>query len=105
MACGHHHIVDDRIRHAEQAAAARPGRRSFVGRCLAILRMWRQRAEERRALAALDDRLLADIGVTRGDAERECAQPFWRPGGDDAGERSLPGARAIATDLLYLSGR
>ena len=105
MARGNHHIVDDRIRHAEQAAATRPDRGSFLQRCLTTLHLWRQRAAERRALAALDDRLLADIGVTRADAERECAQPFWCPGGDDTRWRSFPGARAIAADLLYLSGR
>lgn len=105
MARGHHYIVDDRLRHAEQAVAARPGRFSFLRRCLATLRLWRQRARERRALAALDDRLLADIGVTRADAERECERPFWHPGGDDASERPFPGERAIAADLLYLSGR
>lgn len=105
MARGNHDIVDDRVRYAEEAPAARPDRGSFVRRWLATVRMWRQRAEERRALATLDDHLLADIGVTRADADRECAQPFWRPGGDDACERSVPGARAIAADLLYLSGR
>src|SRR5690348_10999036 len=102
MARGYHDIVDNHSRHAEEAPAARPGRRSFVRRWLATLRTWRNRARERRALAELDDRLLADIGVTRADAERECAQPFWHPGGDDTPERSFPGARAIAADLLYL---
>jgi uncharacterized protein YjiS (DUF1127 family) len=33
---------------------------------------------QRRALAELDDRLLADIGVTRAEARRECAVPLWR---------------------------
>lgn len=105
MARGNHDILDNHSRHAEEAPAARADRGSFIGRWLATLRMWRDRARERRALATLDDHLLADIGVTRADADRECAQPFWRPGGDDACERSVPGARAIATDLLYLSGR
>lgn len=32
---------------------------------------------QRRHLAALDDALLADIGLTREDARREAARPFW----------------------------
>ena len=33
---------------------------------------------QRRALAQLDSRLLDDIGVSREDAVREAAKPFWR---------------------------
>jgi uncharacterized protein YjiS (DUF1127 family) len=29
-------------------------------------------------LATLDDRLLADAGLTRADQDRECNKPFWR---------------------------
>jgi uncharacterized protein YjiS (DUF1127 family) len=35
------------------------------------------RVRERRELQELDDRLLADIGLTHADVERECAKPFW----------------------------
>ena len=34
-------------------------------------------ARQRRALAALDDRALADIGLTRDAAESEARRPFW----------------------------
>jgi uncharacterized protein YjiS (DUF1127 family) len=34
--------------------------------------------EERRALGALDDATLKDIGLSRADVERELAKPFWR---------------------------
>jgi uncharacterized protein YjiS (DUF1127 family) len=37
-----------------------------------------ERARERRKLAALDDRLLKDIGLTRSDVEAEISRPFWR---------------------------
>jgi uncharacterized protein YjiS (DUF1127 family) len=40
---------------------------------------WQERAESRRLLARLDDRLLRDMGVSRADVERECGKPFWRP--------------------------
>ena len=36
------------------------------------------RAEQRRALAALDDRMLKDVGIAPGEAAREIAKPFWR---------------------------
>jgi uncharacterized protein YjiS (DUF1127 family) len=39
---------------------------------------WHERARQRRALAALSDELLRDIGVTRFDAEHEANKPFWR---------------------------
>jgi len=32
---------------------------------------------QRRALAALDDAMLRDIGLTRGQALTEAARPFW----------------------------
>ncbi|HEX7967010.1 MAG TPA: DUF1127 domain-containing protein [Stellaceae bacterium] len=43
-----------------------------------LLSRWRDRARDRRLLASLDDRLLADMGMTRFDAAHECAKPFWR---------------------------
>lgn len=39
---------------------------------------WLQRDRDRRALQALDDRLLRDIGISRGDVEAEAAKHFWR---------------------------
>lgn len=35
------------------------------------------RYRQRRRLAELDDHLLSDIGLTRGDVEQECAKRFW----------------------------
>ena len=34
---------------------------------------------QRRALLALDDAMLKDIGISRVDALREGNKPFWRP--------------------------
>jgi uncharacterized protein YjiS (DUF1127 family) len=33
--------------------------------------------QSRRALAALDDAALADIGISRVEAQNEAARPFW----------------------------
>jgi uncharacterized protein YjiS (DUF1127 family) len=43
----------------------------------AVLALWRQREHTRRALAALDARALADIGLSENDRRRECARWFW----------------------------
>ncbi len=45
---------------------------------LQTLLVWQERARQRRQLASLDDRLLSDMGVSRTEAEREAAIPFWR---------------------------
>ena len=45
---------------------------------VACLREWRRRTRERAELAALDDRTLKDIGLTRADAEFLSNKPFWR---------------------------
>ena len=41
---------------------------------------------QRRQLAGLSDRQLADIGVTRNGAEAEAARPFWDLPADQAGK-------------------
>ncbi|MBL8259528.1 MAG: DUF1127 domain-containing protein [Candidatus Competibacteraceae bacterium] len=40
---------------------------------------WRELYRQRRALLALDDAMLKDIGISRVDALREGSKPFWRP--------------------------
>ncbi len=45
---------------------------------LETLRVWQERDQQRRHLAALDDRLLRDMGISRAEAAREAAVPFWR---------------------------
>ena len=42
------------------------------------LATWQRRASERRHLMRLDDRLLADMGLSRADVEHEYRTPFWR---------------------------
>ena len=43
-----------------------------------VLREWQRRRRDRAVLAAFDDRMLRDIGVTRVDALFEINKPFWR---------------------------
>jgi uncharacterized protein YjiS (DUF1127 family) len=69
---------------SDRAAHAGPFPRQFAGRglyvCAVVIRTWFQRSRQRRSLAELDDRMLRDIGVTRSQAEREAAKPFWCAG-------------------------
>lgn len=39
---------------------------------------WQERRRQRRALEALPDHLLHDIGLSRADAGTEADKPFWR---------------------------
>lgn len=61
------------------------GRRSLGQRArdgviaaLAALPAWHRRARERAQLLTLDERMLADIGITRAEAEYLGNKPFWR---------------------------
>lgn len=38
----------------------------------------RKAATGGRNMASLDDRLLVDVGISRSQAAREIAKPFWR---------------------------
>lgn len=43
-----------------------------------LLRLWRQNSRTRRQLAALDERLLSDVGISHGERMEELNKPFWR---------------------------
>jgi uncharacterized protein YjiS (DUF1127 family) len=45
---------------------------------LARLSEWRRRSEQRATLASMNDRMLKDVGISRGDAVREASKPFWQ---------------------------
>ena len=49
-----------------------------AARIFAQLREWRRRTKDRARLTALDDRMLADIGITRTEANFLSDKPFWR---------------------------
>lgn len=48
-------------------------------RLVRMIELWQDRVSGRRHLMALDERTLGDLGLSRCDAEREGAKPFWRP--------------------------
>ena len=52
---------------------------SFLLSAIDLLMRWQERADQRHALAELDDRLLRDIGLDRVAARREARKPFWQP--------------------------
>ena len=67
------------IQMAETLGAANfgaPGGR-VLPRMTGALMDWFARASQRRRLQDLDERMLADIGLTRADAEQESRKPFW----------------------------
>ena len=43
-----------------------------------LLAAWDARRRARLHFAALDDRALADVGLTRDQQRIECAKPFWQ---------------------------
>jgi uncharacterized protein YjiS (DUF1127 family) len=63
-----------------ETAAGRVGRsRASTGaRLLAAFGVWHRRARQRAELAGLSDRVLADIGLSRAEAEFLANKPFWR---------------------------
>jgi len=59
----------------------RDGKRLIIGevlRTVTIVRTWNRRARARRQLAMFDAHILADIGLTREEAQREAQKPFWQ---------------------------
>ena len=60
------------------ALQSRPSARRPFAELRSLIDEWRRRARGRRELAALSDRCLRDIGLTRYDANREARKPFWR---------------------------
>ena len=49
----------------------------WLGRLLRLPLEWYVERRSRAELAQLGDDMLKDIGLTRGDVERELARPFW----------------------------
>ena len=62
---------------ASRIAAPRRIVRVLKG-ALTRLAEWRERCEQRKHLAGMNERMLKDIGISRADAAREANKPFWR---------------------------
>ena len=72
MVAMHWHATRPRQRHAVLALG------DASDHVVASLGEWRRRTRERAELAALDDRMLKDIGLTRAEAQFLSNKPFWR---------------------------
>jgi uncharacterized protein YjiS (DUF1127 family) len=69
---------------SDGSIAAKPVRalgkvRRLAVKLLKIIVIWQDRAEQRHALGALNERMLKDIGVSHADAYKEARKPFWLP--------------------------
>ena len=62
----------------DDAPALRARSSGAVDRFFALLLTWSERARQRRALAGMSARMLADIGAGREEAMVEARKPFWR---------------------------
>ncbi len=47
-------------------------------RVAGVMLLWHTRAVERSHLAKLEDYHLQDMGISRAEADREAAKPFWK---------------------------
>lgn len=76
------HTMVDAERLPGRASAPEKLRSTTIGsRPASLLRhilAWLERARGRRALLALDDWVLKDIGLTRADVMHESDKPFWQ---------------------------
>jgi len=51
---------------------------SWAASLLRYILTWSERVRQRRALLALDDWVLKDIGLSRAEVMRESDKPFWQ---------------------------
>ena len=67
---------------AAAGPAGRPAERLRAALPWVILTLlrWQELARQRRALGAMSDHMLKDLGLTRADARREAGRPFWDDG-------------------------
>ena len=60
----------------ERSQSLPPLTRMLMGLTKATLN-WEMRRRTRKSLEKLDDHLLSDIGLSRGQAQEEWQKPFW----------------------------
>jgi uncharacterized protein YjiS (DUF1127 family) len=66
------------IKESVRAGAVVAAGRALLLRLAGTMVIWLDRRQGRRDLRELDDRLLADVGISREDAVCEAGKPFWR---------------------------
>ena len=64
--------------HFAPAPRIQPTRQSNLLHLLLAVEAWAERHRQRRALLALNDHALKDIGFSSADAWQEGSKPFWR---------------------------
>ena len=62
---------------AHRSPTATP-RESLPARFVAVMRLWRKRAQQRAELAQLSARDARDLGVDPGVISYEASKPFWQ---------------------------
>lgn len=79
--CGSADAMDRPVRSSGVGAVRRCGAAMahVLAWALACIAIWHDRAEGRRHLARMDDRLLRDVGISRADAWQEARKPWWQP--------------------------
>jgi len=66
------------IRGPARAGSIVAAGRTVLSGLAGTIEIWLDRRQGRRDLSELDDRLLADVGISRADALWEARKPFWR---------------------------
>lgn len=75
--CSAHHSPE-RSASCYRPRSQRDQMAGIAARMMVTVREWRRRSRGRAELASLDDRMLADIGITRAEAWYQAGKPFWR---------------------------
>ena len=68
----------DSIRGPVRAGSVVAAGQTMLSRWISKIAVWLDRRQGRQDLSELDDRLLADVGISREDALWEAGKPFWR---------------------------
>ena len=72
-----HHILDD-LAISEALYSAVRSIEGAAAKVSSTLKIWASRVEDRRQLAQMNDRMLADIGLSRSDIAIEVNKFFWQ---------------------------
>lgn len=71
-------IALPRIAYPTTTRDTRKAAQGRLGSIVGLLDAWIERHRQRRALLALDNHMLKDIGLGQADVWQEARKPFWR---------------------------